>query len=150
MRDEEFARAQEKHWMLDENEQGGGNINDLLEERKRRSEEESRRAEEIEMQQIEARRSRGRLDPRNLSKVVPGTISNLAPEKGSWAERSRKERAHESRQSHQRHPRIRRPTDVEGQKTGSDRIGEALFSGRSLLVTVVICLWAMLTRERQC
>ena len=150
MRDEEFARAQEKHWMLDENEQEGGNINNLLEERRRRSEEESRRAEEIEMKQIEARRSRGRLDPRNLSKVVPGTISDLVPEKGSWAERSRKERARESRQSHQRHPRSRRLADVEAQKTGSDRIGEALFSGRSLLVTLVICLCLMLTQEWKC
>ena len=147
MRDEEFARAQEKHWMLDENEQQGGNINDLLEERRRRSEEESRRAEEIEMKQIEARRSRGRLDPRNLNKVVPGTISsNLVPEIGSWAERSRKERAHEQSQSHQQHRHSRKPTDVEAQKTGSDRIGEALFSGMSLLVTVVLCLCLTFTR----
>ena len=130
MRDEEFARAQEKRWTLDANEQEGDNIHDLLEERRRRSEEESRRAEEIEMKEIEARKGRGRLDPRNLSKVVPGTTTNLVPEKGSWAERSRKARAHDrSGDRQQRHLHSRRPADVEAQKSGSDRIGEALFSG---------------------
>ena len=136
MRDEEFARAQEKRWIFDGNEQEGDNIHDVLKDRRRRSEEESRQAEEFEMQEIDARRGRGRLDPRNLSNVVPGAISNLVPGRGSWAERSRKEAAHNDPAQHEQHPAPPRrrthgpkPADVEAQKTGSDRIGEALFAG---------------------
>ena len=135
MRDEEFARAQEKQWTLDENEQEGDNINDVLEARRRRSEEESKMAEEIEMSEIEARKSRGRLDPRNIGNVVPGTIANLMPKRGSWADRSRNEKAQTpSRNEHLNTPRHchtqhQSTRDVEAQKTGSDRIGEALFSG---------------------
>ena len=121
----------EKRWTLDENEQEGDNIHDILEERQRRSEEESRRAEEIEMKEIEARKTRGRLDPRSLGKVVPGTVTQLVSERGSWAARSRNERARDMprNQQHRRHPHSRKPTDLEAQKTGGDRIGEALFSG---------------------
>lgn len=87
------------------------------------------------MKEIEARRGRGSLDPRTLSNVTPGTISKFVPGRGSWAERSRKERAHDSSQHeqspapHRRHTHGPKPADVEAQKTGSDRIGEALFSG---------------------
>lgn len=141
IRDEEFARAQEKRWRLDENEQPGDDINDVLEERARRSAEEDERAEEIEMKEIEARRQRGRLDPRNIGKVVPNAIGNLIPSRGNWADRSRNEKAYDtSKQSNNNHNEARRrqrrqrqnghrPTDLEAQKTGGDRIGEALFSG---------------------
>lgn len=135
IRDQEFARAQEKRWTLDENEREGDNIHDVLEERRRRSEEESRRAEEIEMKEIEARKSRGRLDPRNLGNAVPDTITKFIPTRGSWADRSRNEKPHQpSSHKHNTAPRHRhthshRPADLEAQKTGSDRIGEALFSG---------------------
>ena len=136
MRDEEFARAQEKRWTLDENEQEGDNIHDVLKERRRRSEEASRRAEDIEMKEIEARKGRGRLDARKLGNVVPDTLSSLISTKGSWAEKSRNSKTYDSpRLGHHsapqhRHTRSRAATkDVESQKTGSDRIGEALFSG---------------------
>ena len=135
IRDEEFARAQEKRWHLDEDEQGGEDINDVLEARERRSAEENARAEEIEMKAIEARRSRGPLDPRNIGKIVPDAIGSLIPSKGTWADRSRNEKAHDTSKRdsdhngarHRHHHR--RPTDLEAQKTGGDRIGEALFSG---------------------
>lgn len=136
MRDEEFARAQEKRWTLDENEQEGDDIHDVLEERRRRSEEASRRAEDIEMKEIEARKGRSRLDPRNLGKVVPDKFTNPISSKGSWAEKSRNSKSYgSSQQGHHsapqhRHTHRRAATkDVEAQKTGSDRIGEALFSG---------------------
>ena len=145
IRDEEFARAQEKRWRLDENEQPGDDIQDVLEERERRSAEEDERAEEIELKDIEARRQRGRLDPRNIGKVVPNAIGNLIPSKGNWADRSRNEKAYDTskhgngphsnndaarhRRQQQQHHTGRPPTDLEAQKTGGDRIGEALFSG---------------------
>lgn len=59
MRDEEFARAQEKRWKLDENEQEGDDINDVLKDRERLSVHENRAAESIEMQNIEAPSERG-------------------------------------------------------------------------------------------
>lgn len=139
IRDEEFARAQQKQWRLDENEEAGDDINDVLEERERRSAEEDARAEAIEMKEIEARKQRGRLDPRNMGNLVPDAIGNIIPKRGSWADRSRNEKAydtskHEAAQPsarHRGHRHARPHTDVEAQKTGGDRIGEALFSGLS-------------------
>jgi len=137
IRDEEFARAQESHWRLDENEQPGEDVDDVLEERERRSREEDARAEEIEMKEIEARIQRGRLNPKTIGigKLVPDAIGNLIPSKGTWADRSRNEKAHGT-SKHDRHGiekrlrnRHREATDVEAQKSGSDRIGEALFAG---------------------
>lgn len=133
-RDEEFARAQEKRWNLGGGEEAGEDINDILEKRARQSEEESKQAEEIEMKQIEARRERGRLDPRNLGSRVPGAIGNLLPAKGSWADRSRNQRARNSAMPNHEHflslHRPRRETvDPESQRSAVNPIGEALFSG---------------------
>lgn len=137
IRDEEFARAQESQWRLDENEQPGEDIHDVLEDRERRSREEDARAEEIEMKEIEARIQRGRLNPkgRGIGKIVPDAIGNLIPSKGTWADRSRKETPHGT-PKHDSHvitklhrDRLRKATDVEAQKSGSDRVGEALFAG---------------------
>lgn len=134
MRDEEFARAQEKRWKLDENEEEGDDINDVLEKRARRSEEESKQAEEFEMKQIESRRERGRLDPRNLGSMVPSAFGHMLPAKGSWADRSRNQRGRNSAMpGHDRFASLHRPrhrkVDPESQRSIVNPIGEALFSG---------------------
>ncbi|KAI4138289.1 MAG: hypothetical protein L6R39_006869 [Caloplaca ligustica] len=147
IRDEEFARAQEKRWRLADGEREGDDINDLLEERERRSLEESRKAEEVELKEIEARRERpnSKLEPRNLDGMIPDAFTKMLPlpKKGAWAERSR-QRAR-SRAStvpqvnnmlspghahagHHHHHQSKNPTDIEAQRSGT-KIGEALFSG---------------------
>ncbi|KAL9603955.1 MAG: hypothetical protein Q9179_002017 [Wetmoreana sp. 5 TL-2023] len=147
MRDEEFARAQEKRWRLADGEREGDDINDLLEERERRSLEESRKAEEIELKEIEARRERGnsRLDPKNLDGLLPDAVTKILPslpKKGGWADRSRQRphsqanngmlhpdhAAHTGHHHHHGHAQSRQPTDIEAQRSGT-KIGEALFSG---------------------
>lgn len=139
MRDEEFARAQEKRWMLDENEQEGDDINDVLRDRERLSADENRAAESIEMRNLETSNERGRLDPRNLGLLVPETVGNLNPlKRSSWADRSRKKapyspgqngQAVSPRQHGSQHHPVRRPRDVEAQRSGTNAIGEALFAG---------------------
>ena len=131
MRDEEFARAQEKRWKLDENEQDGDDINDVLSERARRSEEESRQVEVIELQQIEARKERGRLDPRNIGNMVDGKINKLLPNRKSWADRSNNPVGRESMQpgkEHRHHRQHSVPQRVD-EEAQTAEIGEALFSG---------------------
>ena len=143
MRDEEFARAQEKRWMLDESEQLGDDINDVLKERERRSEGEDRDLEAIEMKNIQTRKDRGRLDPRNLGNLVPEPLTNLLPAKGSWADRSRNKDLKSPgvgangttiksprQRHHRRHLHSPTPKDLEAQgRSGTNAIGEALFSG---------------------
>ncbi len=139
MRDEEFARAQEKRWKLDENEQEGDNINHELRDRKRLSADENRAAESIEMQNIEANNEHGRLDPRNLGLLVPENVGNFIPLKASsWADRSRKRtsfspqqngQAFSPRQHHRQHRPVRKSPDVEAQRSGTNALGEALFAG---------------------
>lgn len=139
MRDEEFARAQEKRWMMDENEQEDDDIDDRLRNRDRLSADENRTAESIEMQNIEAPNEHGRLDPRSLGFLVPEAVGNLTPlKRSSWADRSRKKTPYSPgqkgqvaspRQHHrQRHP-VRKSPDVEAQRSGTNAIGEALFAG---------------------
>ena len=130
MRDEEFARAQEKRWKSDENEQEGD---------ERLSVHENRAAESIEMQNIEAPSERGRLDPRNVGLLVPEAIGSLIPLKASsWADRSRKntpyspgQKGHVAspRQYHRQHHPLRKSPDVEAQRSGTNAMGEALFAG---------------------
>ncbi|KAI4197251.1 MAG: hypothetical protein LQ346_003039 [Caloplaca aetnensis] len=147
MRDEEFARAQEKRWRLADGEREGDDINDVLEERERRSLEESRQAEAIELREIEARRERShsRIEPRNFDGLIPDAFTRImpSPKKGAWAERSRNqahsrgsvmpqannmlspEHAHDG---HRHRHQSTNPTDIEAQRSGT-KIGEALFSG---------------------
>ncbi|KAL8727303.1 MAG: hypothetical protein Q9166_006134 [cf. Caloplaca sp. 2 TL-2023] len=141
LRDEEFARAQEKRWRLADGEREGDNINDVLEERERRSLEESRKAEELELKEIDTRRKRSTLDPKNLDGLIPDVVTKMLPlpKKGAWADRSRQrahtntnnllspEDAHAGHRHHDRH-QSRNPTDIEAQKSGT-KIGDALFSG---------------------
>ena len=139
LRDEEFARAQEKRWQIADGEKEGEDINDVLEAREKRSEEEDREAEDIEMKELESHKHRTMLDPRSLGNLVPGTISSMMPKKGSWADRSRNRRSNnnwatESRASPStpttpHHHRVQHPTDVETQRSTTNPIGEALFSG---------------------
>lgn len=136
IRDEEFANAQEKRWRLVDNEQGGDDINDLLEERARQSEEDDRRAEEIAMKALEVSNGYSRLDPRYLGSIVPGAIGNILPTKRSWADRSRERRTHDGAKTTEhgylpspRRMHRRQTVDPESQRSGTTPIGEALFSG---------------------
>ncbi|KAI4276994.1 MAG: hypothetical protein LQ337_002102 [Flavoplaca oasis] len=137
-RDEEFARAQEKRWRLADGEREGDDLNDILEERERRSLEESKKAEELELKEIASRRDRATLDPRNLDGMVSDAFTKVlpSPKKGAWADRSR-QRAHNDASkmlsptydhAGHRHRQSRNPTDIEAQQSGT-KIGEALFSG---------------------
>ncbi|KAL8975318.1 MAG: hypothetical protein Q9197_000443 [Variospora fuerteventurae] len=146
LRDEEFARAQEKRWRLADGERVGEDINDVLEERECRSLEESRQAEEKESKDIEARRERSnsKIDPKNLDGLMPGAFTKILPlpKKGAWADRSRQrastgagedtrtnnllapQHAHAGHHHHQ----SRNPTDIEAQRSVT-KVGDALFSG---------------------
>ena len=155
IRDEAFARSQGKKWGLTdgENERESEDINDTLEAKERREREQDARDEQIELQEIEARK-RGQKS--KLTAIVPGAISNFIPTKGSWARTTRPTKwSNDSRHSmsQQSVPQVQKPTtslrhrhrhrhqprehvtaaDVEAQislpKHSSTMIGEALFSG---------------------
>lgn len=133
MRDEEFARAQEKQWALDDDEQEDDHKG--FNGRERASMGEDREAESIEMQDIAIHKEPKGLDPRNLGRIVPEKLGNLVPIKASWADRSRNkyprspEQGGHLRSPRQHQHRARKSPDVEAQRTGTDAIGEALFSG---------------------
>ena len=142
LRDEEFARAQEKRWNMNESDQSGDDVNDVLRDRERHSAEEDRELENIEMQNIENHKQRGILDPRKLGTLVPGAVGNavggLVPSKNSWADRSRNKYPRSPgqvdspltpRQRRHHHHHTPKPRDVEAQRSGTNAIGEALFSG---------------------
>lgn len=142
MRDEEFARAQQKKWHLAEGAQSGDDIEDALEERARRSQEGDGEAESIELKDLEVLKQRSKMDPRNLGNMGPGAIGNIIPSKKSWADRSNNRGsanwAHEHGQSprtpttpSRRHHHRLRHADVEAQSSNPNPIGEALFSGLS-------------------
>ena len=141
-RDEAFARAQEKRWML-ENEQGGEDVTNTSKICERRSRGEERENERIEMQNLDRsdwHNEHGGLHPRNLGNLVPEAVGNLVPIKASWADRSRAKdirsprtpgqighvatpRRHHPKHAHRQNP------DVEAQRSETNAIGEALFSG---------------------
>ncbi|KAL8675299.1 MAG: hypothetical protein Q9168_000328 [Polycauliona sp. 1 TL-2023] len=139
-RDEEFARAQEQQWRLVDGEREGDDVNEVLEERERRSLEESKKAEETELKEIASRRDMATLDPSHLDGTVSDTFTKILPSRkmGAWADRSR-QRAngnpgkmlspdHTDAHAGHRHRQSRNPTDIEAQRSGT-KIGEALFSG---------------------
>ncbi|CAD6580331.1 MAG: hypothetical protein ASARMPREDX12_009526 [Alectoria sarmentosa] len=138
MRDEEFARVQEKRFRLDENKQESNDINNVLRDRKSLSAYENRAAESIEMHNVEASNGCGRLDPRNLG-LVSEAVGNPMPLKASsWADRSRKKTPYSPgqngqvaspRQRHRQHHPVRKSPDIEAQRSGTDAMGEALFAG---------------------
>ena len=139
MRDEEFARAQEKKWKLDDNERDGDDIDDALRDRNRLSVNEDKATGSIEMQDIEVAKERGRLDPRNMGLRVPAAVENIVPlTASSWADRSRKKTPYSPtpngqilspRQQYRQHHHARKSPDVEAQRSGTNAIGEALFAG---------------------
>jgi calcium permeable stress-gated cation channel len=87
VRDEEFARFQEKRWNVVHNQGGGEDINAELEERARRSEEENKQIEEFEMQRIHARKEGISLNQ--------GTLA-VARNRTSWLKRPRKWQGHDT------------------------------------------------------
>ena len=133
MRDEDFARAQEKRWMLEANGQEDEPTESALQEQARPSTGKSRGDESIEMREMDVRKEYSTLDPRNVGQK----IGNLVPGKASWADRSRN-KAYKSpnpaghlalipRQPHRHHQQNRR--DLEGQRAGTNAVGDALFAG---------------------
>lgn len=129
-RDEEFAKAQRKRLNLggDDEDPNGEDIEDRLEDRERREHDADHAAEDIEMKEIENRRR---------NKFAPNNIATLA--RGTWADRSRKDRARSQDFGH--YPKVRPEAFVHGavhdgnDPTGDleaqrqDPVGEALFSG---------------------
>ena len=133
MRDEEFARAQEKRWALEESEEDRDNSHDSHGERPSRSREESQRAEQsFEMQPMD-----GAPDLRgDLKKLLP-KLPHVTM-KTSWADRKDKPRQSQLvspallpniRSPRHRHHHVGRSSDPEAQNSGTDRIGAALFAG---------------------
>ncbi|KAL9014655.1 MAG: hypothetical protein Q9173_000688 [Seirophora scorigena] len=145
-RDEEFARAQEQRWRLADGDREGVDINDVLEERERRSIEESRKTEETELNEIEARRERShsKIDTKNLDGLMPDAFTKMLPlpKKVGWADRSRQQAATgagnttgtnnllspKHPHAHYYHHQSRNPTDIEAQRSRT-KVGDALFSG---------------------
>ena len=133
MRDEEFARAQEKRWALEEVEEDRVHSYGSHDGRASGSREESQRAEQsFEMQPMD-----GAPDLKgDLKKLLP-TIPHVST-KGSWADR--KNKTHQSqlvspallphiRSPRHRHHHPAKSPDPEAQGSGTDRIGAALFAG---------------------
>lgn len=135
LRDEEFARAQEKQWNAgrDEHDQHGDPVGDDIEDRLEKAEqaekEDDTRLQNIEMQNIAQGKNHTFLDPWHLSAV--------AAKKGSWAQRPRNQRSNNwmngspdaQRSPGRLHHRHSRPKDVEAQRSGTGQTGETLFSG---------------------
>lgn len=70
MRDEEFARAQEKQWAMEEQEQDEGNdVYAKNGDKPQPAHERLEVAENIEMQTMDTKKERSRLDPRNIGNV---------------------------------------------------------------------------------
>ena len=143
IRDEAFARAQDKRFNLVEDAEEGDDINEVLEERERRSQEEEVPREAIDPPDHE-KHSNHRLNPLGLTSLVPDTLSRVVPGAGTWAERTRAHRKSTNNwaqeQSHavdvnaqatsrqHRLPRRRtRKTDPEA--SSANPIADALFAG---------------------
>ena len=139
MHDEEFARAQEERWKLDDDERACNGIDEALRDRERPSVNENRAAESIEMQSIEVANERSRFDSRSSGLLVPQAVGIHIPLKASsWVNRSQKTpysptkqngQAGSPRQHHRQQHHVRTSLDVEAQRRGTNAIGEALFAG---------------------
>ena len=139
MRDDEFARAQEKRWKLDNDERKGDDFGDAIRDRECHPIDENKAAESIELQNLGVANEGGVFDPKFLGLIVPEAVGNLDPLKASsWAECSRKKmpyspgpyrQAVSPRQHHRQHHQVHKSPDVEAQRRGTSAIGEALFAG---------------------
>ena len=139
-RDDAFARAQEKRWHMEEAEQEGEESNDAPKRRERPLANESQQGENIELQHLDGACDHGTLDPRKLSHLVPEAAGTPVPMKASWADRSRNKtpkspatpghnvHVASPRSHHHKQPRPQ-TTDLEARGSGTNAIGEALFSG---------------------
>ncbi|KAI9812046.1 MAG: hypothetical protein M1827_004939 [Pycnora praestabilis] len=143
-RDEEFARMQRKRLNVPEEEdaqeevegeeeEGGEDVHDVFEQRKRQSQEQDRKAEVFEMTNLDGKNEHSKLDPRNLGKFVP---------KKSWADRTSNPKSPTTPRSKDfgHYPKRRKDeqttahdhihkhhSDLEAQRM--DPIGSALFTG---------------------
>ncbi|KAI9838409.1 MAG: hypothetical protein M1838_004615 [Thelocarpon superellum] len=125
-RDEAFALQQRRRHNPEEGEEDGVGIEDQLEEQEQHERDEEHTAEQIELQNIEARKQQKR-SPQQL----------LNPIRGSWATRSRNKRQSAESEKHPLRPQNARTTaqeqvrprqnDLEAQR--SHPIGDALFNG---------------------
>ena len=138
MRDEEFARAQEKRWaMNDDGDEAGDGINhfDGGFNSGRRSPTPNRTQGDIEMTDLKSRRDFGLLDPRNIGKKV----GELVPPRISWADKTREGRtlspnpegqvASPRPRRHHVRQAVHKLTDTEAQQTTGSALAEALFAG---------------------
>lgn len=134
MRDEEFARAQEKRWAMED----AGEEPDLPPAHKlesgRRSPTPQRATEDIEMSNMASNKEYGLLDPRNIG----AKVGKFVPLKASWADRNpRADRSPNPspaaailpQRLHRRRRHTRKPGDIEAQRTGGSALAEALFAG---------------------
>ena len=131
IRDEEFARAQEKRWRLEGDVE---EVDDDTETRKQPPVDVDGVRESIEMGNMGDPKNHGWFDPRNIGFSMPGNIGT----KKSWADRSR--RRSQDRQAkpwnqmpssvhHIIHRRHANPKAGELESQTTDAIGEALFAG---------------------
>jgi calcium permeable stress-gated cation channel len=134
-RDEEFARVQGQRLGLIPAEEEGANIQDALEERERKEREADRKAEEIELQRIEAEKRERKLLHKSTH-LLPTKISDNFPRTSSWADRSRNRRSSYFGSSNSSVPTLQRvrakhanPDPEAQQAVPAKAIGQALFAG---------------------
>ncbi len=84
IRDEEFARSQQKRFKIAEEERDGDDLNKVLADRERRSEDKDRGIESIEMKDFEANKSHLPSGARNIHDLLPSK---------TWADRTRNRRS---------------------------------------------------------
>ena len=134
VRDQEFERAQEKRWMLEENGEEERLDEGAAQEGISPASTKYRQSEDIEMRDMQSQREYNTLDPRNVGQK----FGNLVPGKSSWANRSQN-KAYKSPNPAGHRPRTprtpqrphhhQRKQDLEGQRVDTNAMGEALFSG---------------------
>lgn len=136
MRDEEFARAQEHRWMMQEDELQGPNFNETPQQQDQSSHA-AQADDDIELRKIGNRKQFAMLN----AKAVSQQLDNLVPSKPSWADRTRNKYTKSPnpttftmspqtpRQRNHHHHTAHKTGDPESQRVGTDAIGEALFAG---------------------
>lgn len=137
-RDEEFARAQTTRLGLpNEQDDNEGDIEHELREREKEEQDPERRAEDVELRNIEADRERRKHPDGFLAKNINalGNVGKFVSKPGSWADRSRNRRSKyfgansEGGPSTIQQLRDKLTRDEEMQSEGTNAIGRTLFSG---------------------
>ena len=140
MRDEEFSRAQEKRWAMEDEGNGGteireGRPSDHTYDSGRRSPS-PHRADDIEMEDLRGTKEYGLLDPGNIG----AKVGKLVPLRTNWADRTPREGQGRSprpvaspalipQRLHRRKRRTPKPGDIEAQRSTGSALAEALFAG---------------------